>query len=49
MDCHTVVAGTEWTDKQSSGSNGVTDKKSSSILIYEKKAQVFTQKMVGVD
>jgi hypothetical protein len=31
---HTVVAGTERTVKQSGGSNGETDKKSSSILIY---------------
>jgi hypothetical protein len=29
-----LVAGTEGTEKQSSGSNRVTDKKSSSILIY---------------
>jgi hypothetical protein len=41
---HSLVVGTEQTDKQSSDSNGVTDKKSSSILIYlNKDTDIFTE------
>jgi hypothetical protein len=42
------VAGTEQTDRQSSGSNGVTDKKSSSILIIRTRAWIFIQKLVAL-
>ncbi len=41
---HSLVAGTERTDKQSSGSNRVADKKSSSILIYQNKdTDIYTE------
>ncbi len=43
------MAGTEHTDKQSRGSNGVTDKKSSSILIYLNEGTDIYTEMVGVD